>query len=123
VNYKQLQELYSEFATQGFTVLAFPCNQFGGQEPGSNADIKKFAQSVGAEFPMFAKINVNGREANPLWKYLKNSLTGTFGQSIKWNFTKFLVDKNGVPFRRFGTPTDPVSIRPYIETLLAKNTE
>lgn len=89
MNYQQLQELYQELAPRGFTVLAFPCNQFGRQEPGTEAEIKAFATGVyGAEFPLFAKVRVNGADAHPLWKFLKSSLKGTFGQSIKWNFTK-----------------------------------
>jgi len=120
VNYKELQELYVDLAPRGFTVLAFPCNQFGNQEPGTNQEIKGFATiGYGAEFPLFAKIKVNGVSADPLWKFLKASITGTFGQSIKWNFTKFLTDKNGVPVKRYGTTTDPSSIRKDIEKLLS----
>jgi len=122
VNYKELQELYHDLALRGFTVLGFPCNQFGNQEPGTNKEILEFATvGYGAEFPLFAKIKVNGIDADPLWKFLKASITGTFGQSIKWNFTKFLVDQNGNPVNRYGTPTNPSSIRKDIEALLEKN--
>lgn len=122
MNYQQLQELYHDLAPLGFTVLAFPCNQFGKQEPGSNKQIKEFATlTYGAEFPMFAKVKVNGSDAEPLWKFLKASISGTFGQSIKWNFTKFLVDQNGKPVSRYGTPTNPSSIRKDIEELLDSN--
>lgn len=120
MNYKELQELYADLAPRGFTVLAFPCNQFGKQEPGTNQEIKGFATiGYGAEFPIFAKIKVNGSDADPLWKFLKASIVGTFGQSIKWNFTKFLTNKQGVPVKRYATTTDPSSIRPKIEELLA----
>jgi len=89
VNYQQLQELYHDLAPRGFTVLAFPCNQFGKQEPGTDQEIKEFATlNYGAEFPLFSKVKVNGSDAEPLWKFLKAFITGTFGQSIKWNFTK-----------------------------------
>lgn len=119
MNYQQLQELYSELAPRGFTVLAFPCNQFGKQESGTEEEIKAFVTTkYNVTFPMFAKIKVNGTDAEPLWKYLKANLTGTFGQSIKWNFTKFLVDRKGIPVARYGTPTNPKSIRNDILTLL-----
>jgi len=100
-------------------VLAFPCNQFGKQEPGTDQEIKEFATlTYGAEFPLFSKIKVNGTFADPLWKFLKAYVPGTFGQSIKWNFTKFLVDGNGIPVSRYGTPTNPSSIRKDIIDLL-----
>jgi len=119
VNYQQLQELYHDLAPRGFTVLAFPCNQFGKQEPGTDQEIKEFATlNYGAEFPLFSKVKVNGSDAEPLWKFLKAFITGTFGQSIKWNFTKFLVDQNGIPVNRYGTPTNPSAIRKDIEKLL-----
>lgn len=122
MNYKELQEIYQEFGPERFTVLAYPCNQFGKQEPGNNKQIKEFATvSYGATFPLFSKIKVNGTDADPLWKFLKASITGTFGQSIKWNFTKFLVDGNGKPVKRYGTPTNPSSIRPDIQKLLNSN--
>ena len=86
-------------------ILAFPCNQFGAQEPGSSSEIKKFAEGYGVKFDMFEKINVNGSEAHPLWVYLKEKQGGLLGSGIKWNFTKFVIDKNGNPVARLG-PTD-----------------
>lgn len=118
MNYRELQELYQEFKSRGFTVLAFPCNQFGKQEPGTNAEIKEFSRDRGAEFPMFAKIKVNGPNADPLWKFLKASVKNAFGQGIKWNFAKFLVDRNGYPISRHATSTSPSSLRKNIEALL-----
>ena len=98
MNYRQMQELYQEFASLGFTVLAFPCNQFGRQEPGTEAEIKEFATSeYGAEFPLFAKVRVNGPDAHPLWKFLKHSVKGTLSPSIKWNFTKVSNQPNCLP--------------------------
>eukprot|EP01063_Lacrimia_lanifica_P006460 TRINITY_DN1394_c0_g1_i1.p5 TRINITY_DN1394_c0_g1~~TRINITY_DN1394_c0_g1_i1.p5 ORF type:complete len:118 (+),score=61.69 TRINITY_DN1394_c0_g1_i1:238-591(+) len=89
-------------------VLAFPCNQFGGQEPGSNADVKQFAQGkYGFEGVLFDKIDVNGANAHPMWLWLQNKLEGTLGNKIKWNFSKFLIDKDGIPVKRFG-PKDSV---------------
>jgi len=114
-----MQALYEELAPRGFTILGFPCNQFGRQEPGTNQQIQQFAtETHGAQFPLFAKVRVNGADAHPFWKFLKSSLKGTFGQSIKWNFTKFLVDQNGIPVKRYGTPTNPFDIRKDIEALL-----
>ena len=86
-------------------ILAFPCNQFGAQEPGSSSEIKKFAEGYGVKFDMFEKINVNGSQAHPLWVYLKEKQGGLLGSGIKWNFTKFVIDKNGNPVARLG-PTD-----------------
>ena len=86
-------------------ILAFPCNQFGAQEPGSSSEIKKFAEGYGVKFDMFEKVNVNGSEAHPLWVYLKEKQGGLLGSGIKWNFTKFVIDKNGNPVARLG-PTD-----------------
>ncbi|CAB4062452.1 GPX4 [Lepeophtheirus salmonis] len=102
----------------GFTALdidgnedqTFPCNQFGSQEPGTNAEIKEFAATYGVTFDMFSKIDVNGEDAHPLFKYLKSKLTDESGESIKWNFTKFIIDKNGVPVARFSPSQDPIPI-------------
>jgi len=119
VNYKQLEELQTELAPRGFTVLAFPCNQFGRQEPGTAEEIKTFArETYGVTFPIFAKVRVNGAETHPVWKFLKSSVSSPLGQSIKWNFTKFVVDKNGVPVKRYGSNTTPSSIRSTLEQLL-----
>ncbi len=105
--YTELEEIYREYKSQGLEILAFPCNQFGSQEPGEAEEIKKFCSlTYDVSFPLFAKIDVNGDEAAPLYEFLKGSLPGILGlKAIKWNFTKFLIDKNGVPKERFA-PTD-----------------
>jgi phospholipid-hydroperoxide glutathione peroxidase len=105
----QLYEKYSE--TKGLRILAFPCNQFGNQEPGTNQEIKAFAQGkFGVKFDMFSKIDVNGDSAHPLWKYMKAKQGGFMVDAIKWNFTKFLIDKNGVPVVRYATTTNPMAM-------------
>ena len=94
--YKGLQELYAKYKDKGFELLAFPCDQFGHQEPGDDDEIKEFCEmNYGVEFPLFSKIEVNGDDAHPLYKFLKNEKGGLLSDSIKWNFTKFLVDKQG----------------------------
>jgi len=119
VNYNQLQELYDTFAPQGFTVLAFPCNQFGNQEPGTDEEIKNIVRDTyGCSFPLFSKVKVNGADAHPVWKFLKAAVPGTFGQTIKWNFTKFLVNSKGVPVERYPTTSDPKSFQSDISSLL-----
>ena len=95
----------------GLRILAFPCNQFGYQEPGTNEEIKQFVSKYGVEFDMFDKINVNGGNAHPLFNYLKEKQGGTLGNFIKWNFTKFVIDKNGQPVARFAPTNDPI---PYV---------
>lgn len=111
-NYRQLVKLHDQYAaSKGLRILAFPCNQFGGQEPGSNADIKSHIVSkYGVQFDMFAKIETNGDHAHPFYKFLKNKQKGTLGNRIKWNFTKFLINKDGVPVRRYSPTTEPNSI-------------
>ena len=117
--YSGLQKLYSKYQSQGFTVLGFPCNQFAGQEPGNEETIKSFCQlNYGVTFPMFAKIDVNGKKADPLFKYLTSILPGILTSSIKWNFTKFLINKQGIPVERYAPVTAPASISKDIETLL-----
>lgn len=118
-NYKQLQAMHEELAaTKGLRILAFPCNQFGSQEPGTNEEIKAFAQGkYNAQFDLFAKIDVNGNGAHPLWKYLKHKQGGTFGDFIKWNFSKFVVDKDGQPVKRYSPQTEPNAIKPDLEAL------
>jgi len=117
-----LQQLQEEFSGQGFTILAFPCNQFGRQEPGNSEEILAFAtQKYNATFPIFAKIRVNGTDTEPLWKFLKAATKTNFGQSIKWNFTKFLINRQGIPVSRYGTITDPLDMRNDIINLLASN--
>ena len=118
--YTGLNALHKELAPRGFSVLAFPCNQFGAQEPGDAMVIERFCQQIyGVRFPIFAKIAVNGAEAHPLYRWLKGEARGVLGtQSIKWNFTKFLVDREGKPVRRMGSIVKPQAIRPRIEKLL-----
>uniref|UniRef100_A0A1B6LLR7 Glutathione peroxidase n=1 Tax=Graphocephala atropunctata TaxID=36148 RepID=A0A1B6LLR7_9HEMI len=107
-NYKELAELYEKYKdTKGLRILGFPCNQFANEEPGSSEDIVCFAISHNAKFDLFEKVNVNGDEAHPLWKYLKHKQGGMLGDGIKWNFTKFVIDKNGQPVERFAPTTSP----------------
>jgi len=108
VNYSQLEQLYIKYGAAKLAVLAFPCNQFGGQEPGSNQEIKDFAVSKGATFDMFEKIEVNGEKTAPLYAWLKEQQGGLLGSDIKWNFTKFVVDQKGVAVARFGPLNDPI---------------
>lgn len=111
--------MYDELAaSRGLKILAFPCNQFGNQEPGTNEDIKKFAtEKFGVTFDMFAKIDVNGDHAIPLYKYLKYKQGGTLGDFIKWNFTKFLIDKEGQPVKRYAPNIDPFDIKKDLDPL------
>lgn len=108
-NYKQLIELQQQFGeSKGLRILAFPCNQFNGQEPGSSEEIACYAlKTLGASFDLFEKIKVNGDDAHPLWKFLKDKQGGTLGSLIKWNFTKFIIDKEGNPVERFAPTTEP----------------
>ncbi|MGI9026036.1 MAG: glutathione peroxidase [Burkholderiaceae bacterium] len=119
--YKGLEALYEEFHDRGFEVLGFPCNQFGGQEPGESEDIAQFCErNYGVTFPMFAKIDVNGGATHPLFTWLKNEAPGILGtKDIKWNFTKFLVDRNGNVVGRYASTTRPDAISGDIEKLLA----
>jgi len=111
--------VYNKYRSKGFEVLAFPCNQFGGQEPGSNSEVKAFASKYGAKFPLFAKIDVNGGGTHPFYKYLKDT-KGSFPSSdIKWNFGKFLVDKDGNCVKRYAPTDSPLSIAGDIEAALA----
>jgi glutathione peroxidase len=118
--YKELQALYEEYGDQGFTVLGFPCNQFMGQEPGSNSDIESFCEmNYGVNFPMFSKIDVFGENAHPLFIYLASHAPGLLGsKAIKWNFTKFLVNNNGEVVKRFSPNTNPKELKSDIEELL-----
>ena len=117
--YKPLQELYSKFHDRGFEILGFPCNQFGQQEPGTNTEIKDFcSKEFSVTFPLFDKIDVNGDNAHPLYKYLTKGVPGFIGADIKWNFTKFLIDKNGSPIERFEPRFDPTNLDEKIENLL-----
>jgi glutathione peroxidase len=118
--YAGLEQLYKDYAARGFVVLGFPCNQFGAQEPGDDGEIAAFCEkNYGVSFPMFAKIEVNGDNAHPLFKWLKSSARGLLGtEAIKWNFTKFLVDRNGVVVDRYASTSTPASIASDIESLL-----
>lgn len=119
-NYSELSHLYEKYKTQGFEILAFPCNQFGGQEPGSNPEIKQFACTrFKAEFPIFNKVDVNGPNTAPVYQFLKSSAGGFLGDVIKWNFEKFLVDKNGKVVERYAPTTSPFQIEKDIQKLLA----
>jgi glutathione peroxidase len=118
--YKELQELYEQYRDRDFVVLGFPCNQFGHQEPGTEEEIEQFCQvNYGVTFPMFAKVDVNGENAHPLFEYLKEKAPGVLGtKAIKWNFTKFLVDRNGNVVARFASQTRPSELKSEIEKLL-----
>lgn len=119
--YKGLQDLYAKYKDRGFELLAFPCDQFGHQEPGDDDEIKSFCElNYRVEFPLFSKIEVNGEDAHPLYKFLKNEKGGLLGDSIKWNFTKFLVDKQGKVIERYAPVTPPERIASDIEQQLAK---
>ncbi len=117
--YEGLERLQQEFGDENFTVLGFPCNQFAGQEPGSNEDIQQFcSMTYGTTFPVMAKIDVNGRSAHPLYKFLKKQKGGVLGGTIKWNFTKFLIDAEGNVVARYAPSDEPASIEPAIRDLL-----
>lgn len=117
--YKGLQSLYQQFNPRGFEILAFPCDQFGHQEPGSDPEIAAFCETkFGVTFPLFAKIKVNGSEAHPLYTWLKQEKGGLIGSGIKWNFTKFLLDRSGVVRERFAPTTTPESLAGQVESLL-----
>jgi glutathione peroxidase len=118
--YKGLQELYERYSARGLEILGFPCNQFGKQEPGDAGQIASFCeQNYGVSFPMFAKIDVNGDNAHPLYKYLTEEAPGVLGtEGVKWNFTKFLVDREGNVVNRFGSVTKPDALSGDIEKLL-----
>ncbi|NME84322.1 glutathione peroxidase [Clostridium sp. SM-530-WT-3G] len=115
----ELEEMYKEYKDRGFEILGFPCNQFGHQDPGTNKEISEFCLiNYGVSFTMFEKIDVNGENAHPLFKYLKENTKGMLGSEIKWNFTKFLIDKEGNVVDRFAPLTKPGKIRGDIERLL-----
>lgn len=118
--YSELEALYQEFKEKGLVVLGFPCNQFGSQEPGTDESIQSFCQkNYGVTFPMFSKVDVNGDQAHPLFSYLKQHAKGVLGtQAIKWNFTKFLVNSDGMVVERFGPQAKPLSFRDKIQALL-----
>ena len=115
-----LEKLYQQYKDQGFLVLGFPCNQFGGQDPGSNDQIGAFCQkNYGVDFPMFAKVDVKGPEAHAVFRYLTNNSKGVLGSGIKWNFTKFLIGKDGKVLNRYAPATKPEALHEDIEKALA----
>ena len=118
--YEGLEALHREYKDRGFEVLGFPCNQFGAQEPGDAEEIKNFCSlTYDVTFPLSAKIAVNGEEADPLWKYLKSQQAGLMGsRAIKWNFTKFLIDRKGNVVARYGSMVKPEQLKADIEKLL-----
>jgi glutathione peroxidase len=117
--FKDLQELYEKYHGRGFYVLGFPCNQFGNQEPGTDEEIRNFCEiNYRVTFPLFQKLDVKGENQHPLFKYLTQSAQGLLNKEIKWNFTKFLVDRQGNVVKRFAPTTSPKKIAPEIEALL-----
>lgn len=118
--YQGLQSVHNKYESQGFTVLGFPCNQFGQQEPGSANEIQSFCETrFGVTFPLFEKVDVNGENAHPLFKFLTKAAPGIFGtEGIKWNFTKFLVDRSGQVVKRYPSTTKPEDIEKDIQALL-----
>lgn len=118
--YTGLENLYEKFKDKGFTVLGFPCNQFGGQEPGSNEEIQQFCtMNFGVKFPVMAKVDVNGDDADPLFKWLKESAPGLLGtEMIKWNFTKFLVGRDGKVIKRYAPQEEPENIAADVQKAL-----
>ena len=118
-HYTGLEKLYQEYKDNGLVIIGFPCNQFGKQEPGTSEEIQDFCiTNYNVTFPLSEKIEVNGSDVHPLYKYLKNELKGKLNNSIKWNFTKFLIDRNGVPLKRFSSTVEPEDITPFIDQLL-----
>ncbi|PSW20530.1 glutathione peroxidase [Photobacterium sanctipauli] len=119
--YQGLQDLFAKYEEQGLVILGFPCNQFGGQEPGENADIAQACQiNYGVSFPMFAKVDVNGPDSHEVFTFLKKALPGLMGQKIKWNFTKFLIGRDGKPIRRYAPTKTPQAIEKDIERALRR---
>lgn len=117
--FEGLQELYKDLGNEEFEILGFPCNQFGGQDPGTDQDIASFCSAnYGVSFPMFSKVDVKGDNAHPLFNYLTKEQKGLLTEDIKWNFTKFLVDKNGEVVDRFSPQKEPTKLKKDIEKLL-----
>jgi glutathione peroxidase len=117
--YKGLEELYRKYKDRGFVILGFPCDQFAHQEPGNDADIASFCQiNYGVSFPLMAKVEVNGKGTHPVFKFLKGKTPGLLGASIKWNFTKFLVGRDGGRVKRFAPTMEPEELEADIEALL-----
>ncbi len=120
--YTGLEALYQKYQSQGLVILGFPCNQFGAQESGSDPEIQQFCSlTYNVKFPVYAKVNVNGDDAAPVYSWMKESAPGLLGtEAIKWNFTKFLIDKSGNVFKRYAPQTEPADISKDIESLLSK---
>lgn len=118
--YAGLEQLHAQYAGRGLVVLGFPCNQFGGQEPGTEEEIQEFCStSFQVSFPMFAKVDVNGDDAHPIYAWLRDEKAGMLGDKIKWNFTKFLIDPSGRVVKRYGSATQPEKIATDIQALLS----
>ena len=118
-HYSGLEKLYQKYKERGLVIIGFPCNQFGKQEPGTSKEIKDFCNlNYDISFPMSTKVDVNGKNADPLFKYLKSELKGKLNDSVKWNFTKFLIDRDGIPFKRFSSTAEPEDISTSIEEVL-----
>ncbi len=119
--YAGLEALYQKYKDQGLVILGFPCNQFGGQEPGGAEQIAQTCQiHYGVTFPMFAKVEVNGPQAHPLFRWLTSRLPGWLGRKVRWNFTKFLVGRDGQPLRRFAPVTTPARLEAAVRAALAQ---
>lgn len=117
--FEGLEKLYNQYKDEGFVILGFPCNQFGNQDPGKDNEIKSFCEiNYGVTFPMFSKVEVNGDDAHPIFKWLKDEKSGLIVDAIKWNFTKFLLNRSGEVVDRFGSNKKPENIRKDIEKLL-----
>ena len=118
-HYTGLEKLYRKYKESGLVIIGFPCNQFGKQEPGTSEEINDFCNlNYEISFPMSTKVDVNGENAHPLFKYLKSELKGTLNNSVKWNFTKFLIDRDGIPFKRFSSTIEPEDISTSIDKIL-----
>ena len=118
-HYTGLEKLYRKYKESGLVIIGFPCNQFGKQEPGTPEEIKDFCNlNYDVTFPMSTKVDVNGKNTHPLFKYLKSELKGKLNDSVKWNFTKFLIDCDGIPFKRFSSTTEPEDISSSIDKIL-----
>lgn len=118
-HYSGLEKLYQKYKERGLVIIGFPCNQFGKQEPGTSEEIKDFCNlNYDVTFLMSTKVDVNGKNAHPLFKYLKSELKGKLNDSVKWNFSKFLIDRDGTPFKRFSSTVEPEDIAASIEEVL-----
>jgi glutathione peroxidase len=120
--YEGLEQLYRKYSDKGLVILGFPCNQFANQEPGDEKSISEGCLiNYGVTFPMFSRVDVNGETAHPVFKYLTKELSGWFGGKVKWNFTKFLIDPQGRPYKRFSPLTTPEKLESYIQKMLRNN--